>query len=67
MKTNNIGMFLGILLCFAALDTYAQQTILMNSSNNGRTINLTGCSAMLYDSGGPNGSYSSNEEYSVTI
>lgn len=67
MKTNNIGMLLGILLCFAVVDTFAQQTILMNSSNNGRTINLSGCSAMLYDSGGANGSYSSNEEYSVTI
>ena len=67
MKTNNIGIFLGILLCFAAVDTFAQQTILMNSSNNGRTINMSGCSAMLYDSGGANGSYSSNEEYTVTI
>ena len=67
MKTNNIGIFMGILLCFAVVDTFAQQTILMNSSNNGRTINLSGCSAMLYDSGGANGSYSSNEEYTVTI
>lgn len=67
MKTSSIKIILGLLLCLFAVGTFAQQTITMNSSTNGTTVNLTGCSATLYDSGGPNGSYSNNESYRVTV
>ncbi len=67
MKTSSIKIILGLLLCLFAFSAFAQQTITMNSSTNGTTVNLTGCSAMLYDSGGPNGSYSNNESYRITV
>ena len=67
MKTSSIKIILGLLLCLFAFSAFAQQTIIMNSSTNGTTVNLTGCSAMLYDSGGPNGEYGNNESYRITV
>ena len=57
-------MLISILMGFSA---FSQEIILMNSSTNDSTINLTGCSALLYDSGGPDGNYGNGENYSVTI
>lgn len=67
MKTSSMKIILGLLLCLFAAGSFAQQTITMNSSTNGSTVNLTGCSAMLYDSGGPNGEYGNNESYRITV
>lgn len=39
----------------------------MNSSTNGTTVTMTGCSATLYDSGGASGNYSNSEQYTVTV
>ena len=41
------------------------QTYILNSSLNGQTI--TTCSGTFYDSGGPNGDYSSSQNYTVTF
>lgn len=41
------------------------QTYILNASLNGQTI--TTCSGNFYDSGGPNGSYGSNQDYTVTF
>ena len=57
-------MLISILM---GLSAFSQEIILMNSSTNDSTIILTGCSALLYDSGGPDGNYSNNENYMVTI
>ncbi|MBQ1605915.1 MAG: hypothetical protein II088_03800, partial [Bacteroidales bacterium] len=35
--------------------------------NRNQTVNMTGCSATLYDSGGASGDYSSYEDYTVTV
>ena len=67
MKTSSIKIILGLLLCLFAFSAFAQQTIIMNSSTNGSTVNLTSCSATLYDSGGPNGNYGTNENYTITV
>ncbi len=64
MKTSSIKIILALLLCLFAAGSFAQQEIIMNSN---QTVNMTSCSATLYDSGGPNGSYSSNESYRVTV
>jgi len=60
-------IILGLLFCLFAVGAFAQQTIIMNSSTNGSTVEMTGCSAMLYDSGGPNGEYANNESYRITV
>ena len=57
-------MLISILM---GLSAFSQEIILMNSSANDSTINLTGCYALLYDSGGPDGNYGNNENYRVTI
>ena len=67
MKTSSMKIILGLLLCLFAAGSFAQQTITMNSSTNGSTVNLTSCSATLYDSGGPNGNYGTNESYRITV
>ncbi|MBO4614538.1 MAG: gliding motility-associated C-terminal domain-containing protein [Bacteroidales bacterium] len=67
MRTNSVRFLLSVLLCFFAVGAIAQQTITMNASTNGTTVNMTGCSAMLYDSGGANGSYSNSENYTITV
>ena len=64
MKTGSIKILLVVLLCMFAVGSFAQQIITMNSN---QTVNMTGCSAILYDSGGPNGSYSYSEDYTVTV
>ncbi|MBO7482055.1 MAG: gliding motility-associated C-terminal domain-containing protein [Bacteroidales bacterium] len=64
MKTGSIKILFVVLLCMFAVGSFAQQTITMNSN---QTVNMTGCSAILYDSGGPNGNYSSYEDYTVTV
>lgn len=67
MKTSSKKILAGIVFCIVAVGVSAQQTFLMNSANNGRTINMTECSATLYDSGGANGNYGDSENYRVTI
>ncbi len=69
MKTNNIRLLLIALFSMFAASVFAQQTqtITMNSSTNNSTVNMTGCSAILYDSGGPNGNYSNSENYRITV
>ena len=67
MKIGSIKILFVVLLCMFAVGTFAQQTITMNNSTNNTTVNMTGCSATLYDSGGPNGSYSSYEDYTITV
>lgn len=64
MKTSSIKIILGMLLCLFAAGSFAQQIITMNSS---QTVNMTGCSATLYDSGGPSGNYANSENYTVTV
>lgn len=43
----------------------SQTQVLINAANNGNTY--TGCNFVIYDSGGPNGDYSNNENFSITI
>ncbi|MCF0207195.1 MAG: gliding motility-associated C-terminal domain-containing protein [Bacteroidales bacterium] len=64
---SNIRYFLVVLLGLLAGSVYSQQTIMMNSSTNNRTVNASGCSIVIYDSGGPNGQYSNNENYRLTV
>ena len=66
MRTISFGLLCAV-ICLCATVGFAQQTIVMNSSNNGNTINLTGCSATLYDSGGASGNYSNSENYTITV
>ncbi|MBQ5572367.1 MAG: hypothetical protein IIT38_05785 [Bacteroidales bacterium] len=54
-----------IMLLFLALPTYLcaqQDTVILN-----RDTTLTTCDLMLYDSGGEDGHYSSNENYVLTV
>ena len=54
-----------IILLFLALPTYLcaqQDTVILN-----RDTTLTTCDLMLYDSGGEDGHYSSNENYVLTV
>lgn len=64
MKTNNIRLLFVVLFCLFAAGTFAQQTITMNHN---QTVNMTTCSAILYDSGGASGNYSNSEDYTVTV
>lgn len=54
-------MLISILMGFSAFS----QEIVLNEETNGSTI--TTCNATLYDSGGPNGNYSNNENYTITF
>jgi subtilisin-like proprotein convertase family protein len=67
MKTNSMKIFFAALLSLFAVGTFAQQTILMNSSTNGSTVQMSNCSATLYDSGGAGGDYGSSQNYTVTV
>ncbi len=57
-------VLLGVLLTLLWGSVYGQ-TYILNASLNGQTI--TTCSGNFYDSGGPNGSYGSNQDYTVTF
>ena len=61
MKTNVYKILLVWMFIFFAISSYGQ-TYLISS---GGTINT--CSGTLYDSGGPTGNYSNNENYTITI
>ena len=66
MRTSSVKIIFSILLSLFAVAAMSQQTqtIIMNRN---QTVNMTGCSAVLYDSGGANGEYSSYEDYTVTV
>jgi len=64
MRTISMKILLGIFFSLFAIVSFSQQTITMNRN---QTVNMTGCSAILYDSGGPDGNYSSYEDYTVTV
>ena len=64
MRTTSMKILLGISFILFAVGSFAQQTIIMNRN---QTVNMTGCSATLYDSGGASGDYSSYEDYTVTV
>lgn len=57
-------VFLGVLLTLL-WGSLCGQTYILNDALNGQTI--TTCSGNFYDSGGPNGSYGSNQDYTVTF
>ena len=57
-------VLLGVLLTLL-WGSVCGQTYTLNASLNGQTI--TTCSGNFYDSGGPNGSYGSNQDYTVTF
>jgi len=61
---NNKIIYITVLFLLLGLAGYSQ-TYNLDASTNGRTI--TTCSATLYDSGGPNGDYSSSENYTITF
>ena len=61
---NKRFVLLGVLLTLLWGSVYGQ-TYILNASLNGQTI--TTCSGNFYDSGGPNGSYGSNQDYTVTF
>ncbi len=64
MRKNKILLL--ILLSFAVSSLINAQTqILINGANNGQTFN--GCDYLIYDSGGPFGDYSNNENFHITI
>jgi len=67
MRTISMKKLLGILFILFAIGSFAQQTITMNSSTNGTTVTMTGCTATLYDSGGPSGNYDNSENYTITV
>lgn len=62
---NNIKYIFLSLFLFMGFFAFAQETINMNASTNGRTYNT--CNLTIYDSGGPTGAYSSSEDYRVTV
>ena len=64
MKTNSMKILFSVLFCLFAVSVFAQQTIIMNHN---QTVNMTGCSAVLYDSGGATGNYNNDEDYMVTV
>ncbi len=64
---NNLRYFFIIIFGLLATNIFAQQTITMNGATNGTTVTMNDCSAILYDSGGANGSYSNSENYTITI
>lgn len=57
-------VFLGVLLTLL-WGSLCGQTYILNDALNGQTI--TTCSGTFYDSGGPNGNYGSNQNYTVTF
>ena len=57
-------VLLGVLLMLL-WGSVCGQTYTLNASLNGQTI--TTCSGNFYDSGGPNGSYGSSQDYTVTV
>lgn len=57
-------VLLGVLLMLL-WGSVCGQTYTLNASLNGQTI--TTCSGNFYDSGGPNGSYGSSQDYTVTF
>jgi len=59
-----IYILLSTLFLLYGFETMAQ-TYNLNSTTNGRTV--TTCNATLYDSGGPNGNYSTSETYTITF
>ncbi|MBO7134083.1 MAG: gliding motility-associated C-terminal domain-containing protein [Bacteroidales bacterium] len=67
MKIDSKKILFAVLLCLFAVGASAQQTIIMNSSTNNSTVNMTGCSATLYDSGGASGNYGSYEDYTISV
>ena len=58
---------LGLLLATVHFAIAQAPTYKLNSAINGTTITVTSEGAFLYDSGGNNGTYLSNEDYSVTF
>jgi|GEM_PF-2740629 len=53
---------LATLLCGLVL---CAQTVTLNGASNGTTV--TSCAGTIYDSGGPTGNYSNDQDYSITI
>ena len=61
---NSKIIYIAILFVLFGISGYSQ-VINLNASSNGTTV--TTCDATLYDSGGPNGQYSDNENFSITF
>ncbi|MFA4853702.1 MAG: hypothetical protein WC599_14395, partial [Bacteroidales bacterium] len=62
MKKNNLLLVLFLLILIPNTFIYSQTYIL-----NANLGTITGCSGRLYDSGGPTGNYSANQNYTVTF
>ncbi|MBR5983007.1 MAG: gliding motility-associated C-terminal domain-containing protein [Bacteroidales bacterium] len=60
---NSKIIFISLLFLLLGIASYSQEIIL----NQTYTEVVTTCNATLYDSGGPNGDYSSNESYTITF
>ena len=62
---NSKSLYIIIAILLLSLVSKAQETYNLDANTNGSTI--TTCNATLYDSGGPDGQYSSSENYSITF